>query len=191
MKRKDYLDSAKLDALYEEFYKLARERIGTDDEGRLQIDIRIIDRTRFERMHFQAVPYDDNVATLTEHDAVLSNLMDNFSIASSDLERWYRCKKFYPAPVETANDENLVNENRHLVERNKTIEIEIREIRKDVGAKIRRDSVVKDARKRRDEATDALYHVWGCTKKKCKKCDKIQAREHMDNKPSKKSKAPA
>jgi hypothetical protein len=160
MKRStDYLDRDALDSFYDNVREMAVNDFGSDTDGDVPIDIQIVDRTRYERNEYLYVPYEDKVNTQEGREVILEALMANLSIASEALTKWQRMRKFRPQPnVIAATDEDLAEENRLLVGHNKQMSDELREIRQDVGAKIRRDSAVKDAREKRNHMNDALHH---------------------------------
>jgi hypothetical protein len=84
--------------------------------------------------------------------------------------------------VIAATDKSLNQENRLLVENNKQMSDELREIRRDVGAKIRIDSAVKDAREKRNQMTDALHHLWHCDVADCEECETHKKQQRLDGK---------
>jgi regulator of replication initiation timing len=168
---REYLDRQQIDTFNCQVQDMAASHFGVDCDGDLPVDIRIIDRTRYERSHYLHVPYKDSADTSEEHEAVLDALMTNLSISTEDINRWHRIRRFDMRPdIVTATDENLTAENRKLVEVNAKLEADMREMRQDVGAKIRRDQAVKDAREKRDLMSDALHHLWHCEIHNCKEC---------------------
>lgn len=165
-----YLDRDKIDKLYEKFGKLAKEIFGIDSDGDLPLDICLIDRTRYGRMHFRPIPYDHKVVTDEEHKDVLGALICNLAIASEEINRWHRCLEYNPRPA-TATDENLVDENRALIERNATVENELSVMRREHAVQIRQDEAVKSARAQRNAMEEALHHLLGCKVKNCNECE--------------------
>jgi hypothetical protein len=184
MKRStDYLDRDALDSFYDKVREMASTDLGADCDGGVPIDIQIVDRSRYERSHYLHVPYSDKLATKEEAEDLLSCLMTNLSIASEALTQWQRMRKYGPRlEVVTATDKSLTQENRLLVEHNKQMSDELREIRQDVGAKIRRDSAVKDAREKRNQMTDALHHLWHCDIDECGECETHKKQQRLEGK---------
>jgi hypothetical protein len=184
-----FLDRDKLNEFHEEISKLAREKFGQDCDGDVPVDIVVVDRTRYERMHYFHIPYDSKISTPEEWDDRLRAIVTNLEMATSDMNRWHRCLEFHPRPkVLAATDENLASENRQLVERNKTIENELDVMRREHAVQIRKDEAVKSARTKRNEATDALSHLWSCKIADCEKCEDHKKRHRLEGKkPDKKS----
>lgn len=163
--------------------ELAANTFDMDSDGDIPVDIRVIDRTRYERCHYFYIPYEGNADNPAEHESVLDSLMSNLAISTEAINRWHRVRRFDKQPgVVTATDENLTTENQKLVKINDKLEAEMREIRKDVGAKIRRDSAVKDAREKRDQMTDALHHLWHCEIDECDECETHKKQQRLEGK---------
>ncbi len=186
-----YLDRDKIDKLYEEFGKLAKKLFGVDEDGDLPLDIRLIDRTRYGRMHFRPIPYDHKVVTDAERKDVLGALMCNLAIASEEITRWHRCLEHNPRPA-AATDENLASENLALIERNATVENELNVMRREHAVQIRQDEAVKSARAQRNAMEDALHHLLSCKVKSCDECETHRIRCRIEDpksrkKPGKKS----
>lgn len=57
-RERDYqLPQDLLDRFYAKVTRLAEQTFGRDCDGDLPVDIEIVDRTRYERLHYQPVPY--------------------------------------------------------------------------------------------------------------------------------------
>jgi hypothetical protein len=185
-----FLDRDKLNGFYDEVHKLARKKFPQDSDGDVPIDISIIDRTRYERMHYFHIPYDSKISTPEEWNDLLGALVGNLQIASEGMNRWHRCLKYHPCPaIIGATDKHLSDENRQLVERNKTIENELNVMRREHAVQIRKDEAVKSARTKRNEATEALDHLWHCEIADCEDCEDHKKRHRLEGKKPDKKKS--
>jgi hypothetical protein len=66
-----------------------------DCDGDLPVNFRVIDRTRYEPMHFFEVPYAETCNTTEERQRRMDNLIANVQLAVRDLERWSRNTHHY------------------------------------------------------------------------------------------------
>ena len=81
-----------------EVYRLANEKFGTDDEGEPPVQIKVIDRTRFEYLHARPMPYRSwedrtNTELLKERlniaGSYLSNAQEQNRIVLYDLQEFF------------------------------------------------------------------------------------------------------
>ena len=83
----DLVDQKKLAAFQDKVYKMAREEFGTDDEGKInKVQITCLDRTRFRGVQYFPVPYDHKAETAEEREEILSKLLINLGIATSEVK---------------------------------------------------------------------------------------------------------
>ncbi len=61
-----------------------------DADGDIPVDFRLVDRTRFERLHYIPVPYEHQAKNDKEHMDILSTLNLNLLIASQGIDRHIR-----------------------------------------------------------------------------------------------------
>lgn len=87
------VSKAKLEAFENKVYKLAKEMFETDDDGDLPVSWMIIDRSRYEPVHFFALPYWHKARTEEERDHILDLCATNVEIASKKLENLFRRRK--------------------------------------------------------------------------------------------------
>lgn len=66
-----------------------------DPDGDVPIEFTLVDRTKYERMHFHAVPYDREVGTEQERFDVVRGHWANASIATNRLDQAMRMYEFY------------------------------------------------------------------------------------------------
>ena len=163
----EYLNRNALETLIEGLYAIAIEALGPDDDGHSKVQILVIDKTRYESMHYVPIPHDDRIDGANEQAMLIRSLVQNLSLANSALETFYRCLDFNP-PIDTTgelrglhsvSDQSLVEENQKLVDLNDKIDKELREHRREGGIQIRKDEAVKRARAQRDRAHDALSQL--------------------------------
>jgi hypothetical protein len=84
------LDEKKVHAFADIVYRLAKKKFGTDEDGDPFIEVKIIDRTRCERMHYEPIPYDHKLETQEEWDWYERMLFLNLKLASDAVDRYSR-----------------------------------------------------------------------------------------------------
>lgn len=83
----------KLQAVWKAATEKAEELFEEDEDGDLPIDIRILDRSRFQPYHHAGVPYSHHAITEDDHDEILRSLMSNLAAATDNLETYARCRE--------------------------------------------------------------------------------------------------
>jgi hypothetical protein len=182
MREREYIDREVLDDLYEEFVKLATEKLKPEERQSLNIDIHILDRTRYEMDHYEPVPYEERSYTEEEYEQVLRALISNMNTASEALNRWCRGRMTIKGPVSSATDSQLAEDNRRLVETSAEMSDDLRRLRNDQGAIIRTDEAVKRARGQRNDLEDFVRHLWRCKAgPSCEECIDYQKKHRLDD----------
>ena len=83
----DLVDQNKLAAFQDKVYKMAREEFGTDDEGKTnKVNVTCLDRTRFRGVQYFPVPYDHKAKTAEDREEILSKLLINLDIATTEMK---------------------------------------------------------------------------------------------------------
>lgn len=77
---------------------MADKEFGVDDEGDSSVEVIIVDRTRYEPMHYWPVPYSHRGPK--EAKAALEAVVYNDSIASEDLHRQLRGEEYRARQVQ-------------------------------------------------------------------------------------------
>lgn len=87
MKRDDtsFLDEKKLDAFRRKVEQMAKQELGTDSDGDPRLEVLLIDRSRFERMHFVPVPYHHKARSSAALENIRRLVALNLRLA---FERW-------------------------------------------------------------------------------------------------------
>lgn len=168
-----YLDRDKVGAFYEKVRAMAVKEFGEDCDGDIPLDIDITDRTRFERLHFLTIPYDDKVKGPEEQALLIQRLLANLKIASDHVDRFFRCLQFqdfdwdevvrsareHGAGVNTATDTMLSAENAQLSARVEEVEKRLHELNNKRARELRTNETIKRARGQREHAYDALNAI--------------------------------
>lgn len=82
MSLNDLVDLEELGKFGDELYQLARKKFGTDDEGKTsKVQVILLDRTRYQPMHYFPIAYDHKVTTEEELEKIQRDLMTNLSMA--------------------------------------------------------------------------------------------------------------
>ena len=58
-----------------------------DGEGRAPIEVRLIDRTKYQAFHYREVPYDFNVGTPELAEEILDARIQNLEVAMKDMQQ--------------------------------------------------------------------------------------------------------
>lgn len=86
-----------MDGLYKIFRELIELKFEKDPDGDLPVEFKLVDRTRFEPMHFEVVPYLGiarcESLTLDQKQDILDTHMMNLSIAHDRLANAHRIMK--------------------------------------------------------------------------------------------------
>lgn len=86
------MDLEQLDTI---IYKLIGMKWAIDPDGDLPIDFKIIDRTRFEPLHYEPVPYQHKMRDELEQRGRFDTLMMNASIAIRELDTTLRIMRHH------------------------------------------------------------------------------------------------
>lgn len=74
--------------------RIVKMKWSKDPDGDLPIEVEVIDRTRFEPMHYAPVPYEHEVKNALEQGQRLSIVLMNSQIASRELDITLRNLQF-------------------------------------------------------------------------------------------------
>ena len=92
-----------VDELYDIIDGLIHLKCQKDPDGDLPIEFGLIDRTKFEPMHFRPVLYDFDVGTLEERFQILMGHWSNLSVATGRFDTAMRC---YEAACRRSREKN-------------------------------------------------------------------------------------
>jgi len=175
-----YLDRNKLSVFYDKVRAMAVEMFGEDSDGDIPLDINVVDRTRYSRLHFLPIPYDDKVKGPSELAELIRRLLINLKVASDEVDRFFRCLEFQdfdfadviqaakdtPPTVHaatdemlSATDEMLSAEHAQMSARVDGVETELNKLRSERAHQIRKDETVRYARAQRNHAHDVLNAI--------------------------------
>ncbi len=89
------LTDKELETFHEKVQKLADETFGVDDEGDHTVEVSLTDRTRYERTHFEPVPYThvEDYRPKGLLDKAFSVAMLNLAIATRSLDTLWQIKR--------------------------------------------------------------------------------------------------
>ena len=82
------LDERKVVAFGNRIHDLACRTFGVDEDGDCAVSVNVVDRTRYEGLHWFPVPYEHKAATPDEVAAVEVALLDNLAQAVEAVNRY-------------------------------------------------------------------------------------------------------
>lgn len=81
----------------EELASILRDMIAlkyqADADGDVPVEFQIVDRTRFERTHFFAIPYTHDAKRAADYEEAITDAMTNVSIATQKLRVLLDCRR--------------------------------------------------------------------------------------------------
>lgn len=84
------ITDADINGLYEIIYSLVEAKCQKDADGDTPIQVKIIDRTRYESMHYRPIPYIHEAKTDDQQQDILLTLVGNLSTATDRVQDFLR-----------------------------------------------------------------------------------------------------
>jgi len=84
------VSEGEIEDLYKIILRILELKYEKDASGDIPVDFRLVDRTKFERLHYIPVPYEHKAKNDDERMDILSVLNLNLSIASRELDTHVR-----------------------------------------------------------------------------------------------------
>jgi hypothetical protein len=82
------LDTKQLDTFASKLDTLAKQTFGIDQDGDCPVSVRVLDRSRYEPMHWWVVPYEHTAKTAEEMERIEQALLSNLDTALDALQRF-------------------------------------------------------------------------------------------------------
>ena len=90
----DLLDEKKVGEFWDKCYELAGKTFELDCDGDLPVQVKVLDRTRFQPSHYLPIPYDHKAASIKELNEIGDRLTKNVQIAIEALQSYYQCREY-------------------------------------------------------------------------------------------------
>lgn len=100
-------DTEKLNDFAERVTELANKTFGVDQDGDPAVQVKVIDRTRYEKARLWPVPYEQNAHTEEELAQVEKAVVINLQLAMSAFEQFMKVKPYRMAAFAKKRDRKI------------------------------------------------------------------------------------